>query len=181
MAGWPRSIQSRRQTRRRRSGAGIRQQRHCRQEYHDRKAAALLDYLDRQVRYTGIEFGGAAIIPHDPAETLAKKYGDCKDKATLLVTMFRAAGVPAYVALLNAGSRMDVPAELPGMGLFDHAIVYVPEIAPASPNLPPRRYGSTPPTATPASASFPSPTRAACPSSLAPKQRPSRRFRFRVA
>lgn len=40
--------------------------------------------------------------------------------------MLRAAGIPAYVALLNAGSRMDVPADLPGMGLFDHAIVYVP-------------------------------------------------------
>ena len=90
------------------------------------KEAALLDYVDREVRYTGIEFGGAAIIPHDPAETLQKKYGDCKDKATLLVTMLRAAGIPAYVALLNAGSRMDVPIDLPGMGLFDHAIVYVP-------------------------------------------------------
>jgi len=93
------------------------------------KEAALLDYLDRNVRYTGIEFGGAAIVPHEPSETLGKKYGDCKDKATLLVTMLRAAGIPAYVALLNAGSRMDVPAELPGMGLFDHAIVYVPAIA----------------------------------------------------
>ena len=90
------------------------------------KEAALVDYLDREVRYTGIEFGGAAILPHDPAETLSKKYGDCKDKATLLVTMLRAAGIPAYVALLNAGSRMDVPVDLPGMGLFDHAIVYVP-------------------------------------------------------
>jgi len=93
------------------------------------KEAALLDYLDRNIRYTGIEFGGAAIVPHDPEETLSKKYGDCKDKATLLVTMLRAAGIPAYVALLNAGSRMDVPADLPGMGLFDHAIVYIPAIA----------------------------------------------------
>jgi tetratricopeptide (TPR) repeat protein len=104
------------------------------------KEAVLLDYLGRQVRYTGIEFGGAAIVPHEPTETLGKKYGDCKDKATLLVTMLRAAGIPAYVALLNAGSRMDVPAELPGMGLFDHAIVYVPELAasgtqPAAPAL----------------------------------------------
>jgi tetratricopeptide (TPR) repeat protein/transglutaminase-like putative cysteine protease len=90
------------------------------------KEAAIIDYLDREVRYTGIEFGEAAIIPHDPAETLAKKYGDCKDKATLLVAMLRAAGIPAYVALLNAESRMDVPADLPGMGLFDHAIVYAP-------------------------------------------------------
>jgi tetratricopeptide (TPR) repeat protein len=90
------------------------------------KEAALIDYLDREVRYTGIEFGEAAIMPHDPAETLGHKYGDCKDKATLLVTMLRAAGIPAYVALLDAGSRMDVPADLPGMGSFDHAIVYVP-------------------------------------------------------
>ena len=90
------------------------------------KQAAILDYVDREVRYTGIEFGEAAIVPHEPSETLALKYGDCKDKATLLVAMLRAAGIPAYVALLNAGSRLDVPADLPGMGLFDHAIVYVP-------------------------------------------------------
>ncbi len=91
------------------------------------KEEAILDYLDREVRYTGIEFGEAALVPHDPAETLSHKYGDCKDKAALLVTMLRAAGIPSYVALLNAGSRMDVPADLPGLGAFDHAIVYVPE------------------------------------------------------
>jgi tetratricopeptide (TPR) repeat protein/transglutaminase-like putative cysteine protease len=90
------------------------------------KEAAILNYLDSEVRYTGIEFGEAAIVPHNPGETLALKYGDCKDKATLLVAMLRAAGINSYVALLNAGSRLDVPAELPGMGLFDHAIVYVP-------------------------------------------------------
>jgi len=90
------------------------------------KEAAILDYIDREVRYTGIEFGEAAIVPHDPSETLALKYGDCKDKATLLVAMLRAADIPSYVALLNAGSRLDVPTDLPGMGLFDHAIVYIP-------------------------------------------------------
>jgi tetratricopeptide (TPR) repeat protein/transglutaminase-like putative cysteine protease len=90
------------------------------------KEAAILDFLDREIRYTGIEFGEAAIVPHDPAETLAKKYGDCKDKATLLVAMLRAAGIPAYVALLNVEIRSDVPVDLPGMGMFDHAIVYVP-------------------------------------------------------
>jgi Flp pilus assembly protein TadD len=90
------------------------------------KAAAIVRYLSREVRYTGVEFGDAAIIPHSPAETLKRKYGDCKDKATLAVAMLRAAGIPSYVALLNAGSRHDVEANLPGMGLFDHAIVYLP-------------------------------------------------------
>jgi transglutaminase-like putative cysteine protease/Flp pilus assembly protein TadD len=87
---------------------------------------AISGYLDKQIRYTGVEFGEAAIVPHSPTETLVRKYGDCKDKSTLLVAMLRAAGIPAYIALLNAGARMDVPAELPGMSLFDHAIVYVP-------------------------------------------------------
>jgi transglutaminase-like putative cysteine protease len=92
----------------------------------DEKAAAILQYLDREIRYTGVEFGESALVPHLPRETLARKYGDCKDKASLLVAMLRVANIPAYIALLNAGSREDVDSDLPGMGMFDHAIVYVP-------------------------------------------------------
>jgi transglutaminase-like putative cysteine protease/Flp pilus assembly protein TadD len=92
----------------------------------DEKAAAILAYLDREVRYTGVEFGESALVPHLPSETLARKYGDCKDKSSLLVAMLRVANIPAYVALLNTGSREDVAPDLPGVGMFDHAIVYVP-------------------------------------------------------
>src|SRR6185312_10623381 len=66
------------------------------------KAYALLQYVDMNIRYTGVEFGDAAIIPNSPAETLKRKYGDCKDKAVLVVAMLRAAHIPAYVALLSA-------------------------------------------------------------------------------
>jgi transglutaminase-like putative cysteine protease len=90
------------------------------------KAYALLQYVDMNVRYTGVEFGDAAIMPNSPAETLKRKYGDCKDKAVLVVAMLRAAHIPAYVALLSVGGRQDVVPDLPGMGMFDHAIVYVP-------------------------------------------------------
>ncbi|HET7106540.1 MAG TPA: DUF3857 domain-containing protein [Candidatus Acidoferrum sp.] len=92
----------------------------------EEKAAAIQEFLSGQVRYTGVEFGEAAIVPHPPEETLNHQYGDCKDKSTLLVALLRAAGVPAYVALLNAGNRQDISADLPGMGMFDHAIVYLP-------------------------------------------------------
>jgi transglutaminase-like putative cysteine protease/tetratricopeptide (TPR) repeat protein len=92
----------------------------------DEKAAAILAYLDREVRYTGVEFGESAMVPHSPSESLDRKYGDCKDKATLLVAMLRVANIPAYIALLNAGGREDIATDLPGMGMFDHAIVYVP-------------------------------------------------------
>jgi tetratricopeptide (TPR) repeat protein/transglutaminase-like putative cysteine protease len=90
------------------------------------KIAALVQGMNRQVRYTGIEFGEAAIVPHSPGETWDRKYGDCKDKSVLLVSLLRAAGIPAYIALLDAGFGQDVMADLPGIGLFDHAIVYVP-------------------------------------------------------
>jgi tetratricopeptide (TPR) repeat protein/transglutaminase-like putative cysteine protease len=92
----------------------------------DEKAAAIIEYLDREVRYTGVEFGESALVPHSPTEALARKYGDCKDKASLLVAMLRVADIPAHIALLNASGREDVAPDLPGMGMFDHAIVYVP-------------------------------------------------------
>lgn len=92
----------------------------------DGKAAAILQYLDREVRYTGVEFGQSALLPNSPSDTLSRKYGDCKDKASLLVAMLRAAKVPAYLALLNVGRWEDMSRDLPGMGMFDHAIVYVP-------------------------------------------------------
>ena len=92
----------------------------------EEKAEAILQYLDTKIRYTGVEFDEAAIVPRPPAETLKREYGDCKDKSTLLVAMLRSAGIDSYVALLDAGEREDVPVSLPGMGLFDHAIVYAP-------------------------------------------------------
>ncbi len=85
----------------------------------------LFALLHENVRYTGVEFGQAAIVPAYPAETLKRGYGDCKDKAALLVAMLRAAGIQANLALLNAGPGEDTERELPAMD-FDHAIVYVP-------------------------------------------------------
>jgi transglutaminase-like putative cysteine protease/tetratricopeptide (TPR) repeat protein len=90
----------------------------------------LLAYLQGQVRYTGVEFDDAAIVPRSPSETLARRFGDCKDKAALLVALLRAADIPAYLALLSGGWGSDVDPELPGLGNFNHAIVYVPATPP---------------------------------------------------
>jgi len=88
-------------------------------------AALLLKKVQQRVRYTGVEFGQAAIVPRTPRETLARGFGDCKDQSALLVAMLRAAGIPARVALLRSGRGADVRPGLPGLG-FSHAIVYVP-------------------------------------------------------
>ena len=73
-----------------------------------------------------MEFGKGAIVPRSSRETLARRYGDCKDQATLLVAMLRVAGIRAQVALLRTGRYADVAPALPGLGDFDHAIVYIP-------------------------------------------------------
>ncbi len=83
----------------------------------------LVAWLHAQVRYTGIELSDSAIIPFAPADTLARGFGDCKDKATLLVALLRGAGIDADLALLSTGPGWDTDPALPGMGWFDHAIV----------------------------------------------------------
>lgn len=92
----------------------------------DGKIARILAKLHAQARYTGIEFGVKAIVPTAPAETLRRGYGDCKDKASLLVAALRAAGIPAEVALVDVGPGSDVDPDMPGLRQFDHAIVHVP-------------------------------------------------------
>jgi tetratricopeptide (TPR) repeat protein len=88
---------------------------------------AIVARLHQEVRYTGVEFGAARLTPQRPSEVIQRHYGDCKDKATLLVAMLRAANIPANLALLSVGPGIDVSPDLPGMNQFDHAIVYVPK------------------------------------------------------
>ena len=97
--------------------------------------AKLVERLHREVRYTGVEFGEARLIPEFPAETLRRKFGDCKDKSTLLVAARWASGIEAYLALLSAGDGQDVMPDLPGLGMFDHAIVYLPATSPGDQDL----------------------------------------------
>ncbi|HEV7489110.1 MAG TPA: DUF3857 domain-containing protein [Thermoanaerobaculia bacterium] len=87
--------------------------------------ARSLAAVEKNVRYAGVEVGESSIVPRSPHTVLGNKYGDCKDKATLLVAMLRESGIAAHVALLRAGVDFDVHPELPGMGRFNHAIVRV--------------------------------------------------------
>ena len=86
----------------------------------------LLAWLRQRVRYTGVSFGDSPIVPQPPAETLRREQGDCKDQATLLVALLRAAGIESRVALVRTRPGPDVRPELPGLGPFDRAVVYAP-------------------------------------------------------
>ncbi len=88
--------------------------------------AAALDWMHHHLRYTGLDFSNAGIVPHPVAQTLERGYGDCKDLAAFLVSLLEASGVEARIALVNASSWYDGPEDHAGLARFDHAIVYVP-------------------------------------------------------
>ncbi|MCB9729927.1 MAG: DUF3857 domain-containing protein [Deltaproteobacteria bacterium] len=83
-------------------------------------------YVQGNVRYTALNFGEGAIVPRTPEQTLARGYGDCKDKATLLVALLSRAGIRAHLALLQPGEGPDLRPDLPSLSPFSHAIVYIP-------------------------------------------------------
>ncbi len=89
------------------------------------RIAAVVARLHELVRYTGVEFGERSVVPWTPAVTLSRRFGDCKDKALLLIAMLRAVGFEADLALVRSGFDEDIRPALPGLEPFNHAIVRV--------------------------------------------------------
>lgn len=92
---------------------------------HDTQLAAAIRFVQDDIRYLGIEMGRNSHEPHQPAETLAQRYGDCKDKAFLLALLLRELGSEAYPALVNTKLRRHLDSFLPSPFLFDHVIAQV--------------------------------------------------------
>jgi hypothetical protein len=87
---------------------------------------ALYNFVSRQIRYVAIEIGIGGYQPHAAADVYKNRYGDCKDKVTLLLRMLDHIGVRGYPALV--GTRRDVEADpkVPTLATFDHMIVALP-------------------------------------------------------
>ena len=58
-------------------------------------------FMQREIRYVGIEIGIGGLQPHPAADVFRYRYGDCKDKATLLIAMLNAVGVRATWVLVD--------------------------------------------------------------------------------
>ena len=84
-----------------------------------------LRFVQDDIRYTGLEIGAGAYRPTQPATVMERRFGDCKDKVLLLVTLLRAVGVEAHPALVNSRIGRGVADRIPGPGAFDHVIAKV--------------------------------------------------------
>lgn len=89
------------------------------------KAEVLADFARRQVRYVAVEVGIGGFRPSAPEDVLGRRWGDCKDKAFLLVDLLREAGIEAWPALIRAASGNRVDRDFPSPDEFNHAIVAV--------------------------------------------------------
>ncbi|MFT3774843.1 MAG: DUF3857 domain-containing protein [Minicystis sp.] len=91
------------------------------------KVKAIYKYATR-LRYVALELGLEGIKPRRCAQTIARGWGDCKDKATVIVTMLREAGIPATLVLVRTGMRGNIEDAPASLAPFDHAIAYVPSL-----------------------------------------------------
>jgi hypothetical protein len=89
------------------------------------KMKAIANFVQHDIRYVSIQLGIGGFQPHPAADIFAHRYGDCKDKATLMSSMLHEIGVDSYYVVINTvrGSvTMDTPAYAYG---FDHAILAI--------------------------------------------------------
>src|SRR5205814_442579 len=80
--------------------------------------------VQHDVRYVAIEIGVGGFRPHPAQDIFSNRYGDCKDKATLLSTMLSQAGIRSYYVLINVNRGVVAP-DFPTATEFDHAILAI--------------------------------------------------------
>ena len=86
---------------------------------------ALAQFVQHNIRYVAIELGIGGWQPHSASDVFVHRYGDCKDKATLLSSMLSRVGVESFYVVINSerGSvTPDVPANVGG---FNHVVLAI--------------------------------------------------------
>ncbi len=88
------------------------------------KIQALYNYVS-SLRYNTTGLGSAnACRPHTAASVLARQYGDCKDKANLLIALLHEVSIQARFALVARARPFD--ETFPGFQ-FNHAVAVIPK------------------------------------------------------
>lgn len=91
-------------------------------DFYD-KTEAIAEFVQKDIRYFVIEKGIGGLQPHPAADIFRNRYGDCKDKSTLLAAMLSTVGIHSALVLVDT-TRGFVDPEAPSM-LGDHAIAAV--------------------------------------------------------
>jgi Domain of Unknown Function with PDB structure (DUF3857)/Transglutaminase-like superfamily len=82
---------------------------------------ALARFTQLDIRYVAVAIGIGGYQPHASADIFTNRYGDCKDKATLLQTMLREKGITSHYVIVNTTRGMVDPS-FPTITAFNHVI-----------------------------------------------------------
>jgi hypothetical protein len=88
------------------------------------KMQAIAGFVQRDIRYVAIELGIGGLQPHAASDVFTHRYGDCKDKATLMRAMLREIGVDSYQVIINT-QRGAINRETPAHQAFNHVILAI--------------------------------------------------------
>lgn len=94
----------------------------------EREKIEAIGQFAQRVKYVSIQVGvgrGGGYRPRAATEVLAKLYGDCKDKSTLMRAMLREAGIESYPVAIFSGDPTYVREDWPSPQQFNHAIIAV--------------------------------------------------------
>lgn len=84
---------------------------------------AALRFVQSEIRYLGVEVGVGSHRPSHPDVVLERRFGDCKDKTLLLLTLLDGLGIEAHAALVDTEGTRILREQLPTPGAFDHVLV----------------------------------------------------------
>lgn len=86
---------------------------------------AALNFVQKEIRYFGTEIGVNSHKPDLPYKIMKQRYGDCKDKTSLLIALLKALNISASPALASTVFREETGELLPSPLAFNHVIAGV--------------------------------------------------------
>ncbi len=89
------------------------------------KIRALAEFAQREIRYVSIQIGIGGFQPHPAPSILTNRYGDCKDKSTLLAALLQAVGIDSHFIVIHT-DRGVVDLQSPvSLDSFNHVILAI--------------------------------------------------------
>jgi Domain of Unknown Function with PDB structure (DUF3857)/Transglutaminase-like superfamily len=88
---------------------------------------AVSTFMQQQIRYVAIEIGIGGQIPHSAEDIFRNRYGDCKDKVTLMIAMLDAVGVRATWVMVDTDRGVVDPNVPSLMGNHMIAAIEIPK------------------------------------------------------
>ena len=88
---------------------------------------AVYDFVVSRTRYVGLEFGINSFKPYPVETILSRRFGDCKDKASLMHALLESLGIDSRLTLLRMKRLGGIEAQPASLAVFNHAILYLPK------------------------------------------------------